>query len=373
VLRYERHDRERMLGLGPLAVVSLKQARERAREARRLLLENIDPVAARKQAKADAALEAAKTKTFRECAEAFFKDNQSKWRSAAHAREYIGSLRRLAYPTIGGLAVGAIGTGEVMRVLKPQWERIPETATRLRQRIEAVLDWAAVFGYRAAGDNPARWSGHLEHLLPRRDDAAVKHFAALPYTEVAAFLAELRQRGEIAERALEFAILTATRSGEVMGARWSEVDLDAAVWTIPPERQKKKKRPEPHRVPLSTQALALLEALPRQPDNPFVFTRPDGRALGKDSLERALARIRDDVTVHGFRSAFRDWAAERTAFPHEVCERALAHVTGSKTSRAYQRADLLTERAKLMSMWADYCYSPPAAGEVVPLRKAARP
>jgi integrase len=374
ILRYERGDRERMLGLGPLDIVTLKAARERAKAARLQLLDGQDPIEAKKAKRAAAALEAAKTKTFKECAEAHFKSMESGWRSAAHAREYIRSLERYAFPVIGALPVASLGTGEVMRVIKPQWERIPETAARLRQRVEAVLDWATVMGYRA-GDNPARWSGHLEHLLPSRNGTDVRHFAALPYSEVGALMAELQQHPGIDARALEFTILCAVRSGESLRATWDtkvelesglsvvEIDLQSGIWTIPAAHAKSGK---PHRIPLSPQAVALLKALPRAGEH--VFTRSGGRPLGRDSLERALARIRDDCTVHGMRSCFRDWCSERTAFPHEVCERALAHVTGSKSSRAYARSDLLDERRKLMEAWATYCYSPPVAGKVVPLR-----
>jgi integrase len=377
ILRFERDGRERMLGLGPLAIVSLKAARERARAARLQLLDGTDPVEARKAAKAARALEASRSKTFRECAENFIRDNQSGWRSAAHAGEWRRSLERYAFPTLGALPVAAIGTGEVMRVIKPLWGQIPVTAGRLRQRIESVLDWAGVLGFRA-GDNPARWSGHIEHLLPARNGTDVRHFAALPYVELPDFMRRLRERSGVAERALEFAILTAARSGEVLHATWNtkvelesgiltvEIDLQSGIWTVPGTRMKGGK---PHRVPLSPQAVALLEQLPDK-SGP-IFTRSGGRPLGRDSLERALARVREGVTVHGFRSTFRDWASERTAFPHEVCERALAHVTGNRSSRAYARSDLLAERAKLMEAWAAYCYSPPAAGEVVALRKAA--
>jgi integrase len=379
ILRFERGGVERMAGIGPLSVVSLAEARSRAKVMRLGLLDGTDPIEQRKAAKAAAALERARTKTFKECAEEFFRDNQSGWRSAAHAREYIRSLERHAFPAIGALSVAAIGTGEVMRVIKPLWERIPVTAGRLRQRIEAVLDFAGVLGYRASDSpNPARWSGHIEHLLPARNGADVRHFAALPYAELPAFMAELRARDGVAERALELAILCASRSGEVLHATWNEIDLQAGVWTIPGQRMKGG---QPHRVPLSPQATALLEQLPDKSAHGPVFTRSGGRALGRDSLERALARVREGVTPHGMRSSFRDWCSERTAFPHEVCERALAHVTGSKSSRAYARSDLLDERRRLMEQWATFCYAPAAraragarAGEVVtPLRKAARP
>jgi integrase len=367
VLRYERNGRERMLGLGPLAIVSLKQARDRAREARVRLLDNVDPVEQRKQAKAVPALQAARTVTFQEAAVQYFKDNETKW-SRLHAREFIRSLERLAFPAIGALPVGAIDTGLVLRVIEPPWKRIPETASRLRGRIEMVLDWATVRGLRAAGDNPARWSGHIQHLLPPRKSTDIKHFATLPYAELPRFWGQLQQREDVPSHALAFAVLTAARSGEIFGAHWREFDLDAGVWTIPFERMKSRL---PHRVPLSEAAITLLKNLPgdKSPDS-FVFTRAGGRALAKDSLERALARIHPGITVHGMRSSFRDWCSERTSFSYEVCERALAHITGNKSSRAYARSDLLDERRKLMSMWADFCYGPVTIGELVPMRKA---
>jgi integrase len=367
ILRYERDGRERMFGLGPLDVVSLKQARERARIARLQLLDGIDPIEQRKAARAARALEAARTVTFQQAAQSYFGGNQAKWRSPRHAREFIRSLERLAFPTLGTLPISAIDTGLVLRVIEPLWKRIPETASRLRGRIEMVLDWATVRGLRA-GDNPARWSGHIEHLLPARAATDIKHFAALPYAELPAFMAELRQRDGVAERALELCILCASRSGEILGARWPEIDLDTGVWTVPARRMKGG---EAHRVPLSSVAVALLRNLPgKSNDGPvFIGTRP-GTPLGKDALARALARMGcDGITTHGFRSTFRDWAAERTAFSYAARELALAHAVHSKQSRAYERTDLLDERRKLMSKWAAFSYGPAAASEVVvPMR-----
>jgi integrase len=377
IYRFQVDKRERMLGLGPLWAVSLKQAREKARRAKQDLLAGVDPVDARKSAKAAKALEAAKAVTFEEHARAHFNNIQAKWRNAQHAHEWLRSLERYAFPVLGRLSVAAVDTGLVLRVIEPLWPRIPETAQRVRQRIEAVLDSATVRNLRA-GDNPARWGGHLEHLLPARNGTSVKHHAALPYTALPDFMAELRQRDGVAERALEFAILTAARTGEVLGARWSEIgDLRAAVWIVPGERMKGGQQ---HRVPLSPAAVALLESLPgdRSPDS-FVFARPDGRPLVRGALQWALAGLRDGVTVHGFRSTFRDWSAERTAFSYAARELALAHIVHSEQSRAYERTDLLDERRRLMGAWARFCYSPPTAGELVDanklesLRKAARP
>jgi integrase len=354
LLRYQRDGREHWHGIGPLHVVTLAEARSRARAARLKLLDGIDPVEARKAAKATKALEAAKAVTFEQAARTHFDANRSKWRSPAHAAEYIGSLERHAFPVIGALPVASIDTGLVLKCVEPIWRDKTETASRVRQRIEAVLDYATVRNLRV-GDNPARWGGHLEHTLPARNGTAIQHFEALPYAEMPAFMVELRHCVGIDARALEFAILTAARSSEVLKAFWPEIDLDAAVWTVPPEHMLKSRSSKPHRVPLSPQAIALLPD--RTADGP-VFARSDGRALGKHSLVRALERVRTGITVHGFRSTFRDWASERTAFPHEVCERALAHVTGSKSSRAYARSDLLDERRKLMEAWATFCNTP---------------
>jgi integrase len=372
VLRFERGGRERMLGLGPLDIVSLKAARERAKAARLQLLDGTDPIEAKRAKRAAAALELAKSKTFEQAARAHFGKIQKKWRSPAHAREYIGSLERHVFPTIGKLPVSAIDTGLVLKCIEPVWEAQPETGSRLRQRLQAVLDFSAVRGWRASeAPNPARWVGHLEHILPARNGTDVRHFAALPYAELPAFMAELRQREGVPERALELAILCAARTGEIFGARRREVDLDAGVWIVPAARMKGGKE---HRHALSPQAVALLKDLPGdKSSDSFVFSRPDGRPLVRDSLERALARIRRGITVHGFRSTFRDWAGERTAFPFQVLEKALAHTVGNKSSRAYARSDLLDERAKLMEAWATYCYSPPVGvSEATPLRRRAR-
>lgn len=372
VLRFERGGVERMAGIGPLSVVSLAEARSRARAMRLGLLDGVDPIESKRARMATAAIEAAKSVTFEQATRQHFESIQSGWRNPLHAKEYLRSLERHAFPTIGKLPVGAVDVTFVLKCIEPLWKRIPVTAGRLRQRIEAVLDFSAVRGWRASDvPNPARWSGHLEHILPQRLSTAIRHHAALPYAELPAFMSELQQRDGVPERALEFAILTAARSGEVMGARWREVDLDAGMWTIAAPRMKAG---QPHRVPLSKTALALLESLPSDgSSDSFVFTRAGGRALGKDSLERALARIRPGVVPHGFRSCFRDWAAERTSFPYEVCERALAHVAGSRSSRAYARSDLLDERRRLMEQWAAFCHSSPAAASasVVPVR--ARP
>jgi integrase len=369
ILRFERDGRERWLGLGPLHTVGLSEARTRAKAARLQLLDGVDPVDARKAAKAAKALEAAKAVTFQECAESHFDQHETKWRNSQHRQQYIASLRNYVFPAIGRLPVSSIDTGLVLKCLEPIWTTIPETASRIRQRIEAVLDYATTRNLRI-GDNPARWSGHLEHILPAlRSTTTIAHHPALPYAELPDFMRQLRAHKGVLARALEFTILTAARTGETIGARWDE--LAGGVWTIPGARMKSG---QPHRVPLSKAAIALIDNLPREKDNPFVFIGANaGRSFSINMLRTALARIRDDVTVHGFRSTFRDWAAERTAYPFEVLEKALAHAIGSKVSRSYARSDLLAERAKLMEQWDAFCSSAPVeradkGATVVPMR-----
>ena len=366
LFRYEVAGRERMLGLGPLHTVSLKQARERAKAVRLQLLDGVDPIEARKAAKAARALEAAKAVTFREAAEGYLVAHEGRWRSGKHRDQWHTTLATYAYPILGRLPIAAIDTGLVLRALEPIWRTIPETAARVRGRIEKVLDYAAVRNLRA-GENPARWKGHLEHILPRRSAIAIKHHAALPYAELPRFMAELRQRDGVAARALEFAILTAARTGEVLHATWDEVK--DGIWEIPAGRMKAAK---PHRVPLSAQVVVLLKALPRADGNPHVFIgQAPGSPISPSVLRKVLERMdRADITAHGFRSSFADWVSERTSFPDRVREAALAHVGGGKTTRAYARSDLLEERVRLMQAWADFSYGAEAAGEVVPMRKA---
>jgi integrase len=370
IYRFEHAGREKMLGLGPLWAVSLKEAREKGRQAKQSLLAGTDPIEARKAAKAARALEAAKAVTFREAATQYFESNRPKWTNERHAREFIGSLERYAFPVIGALPVSAIDIGLVLRVIEPLWQRIPETANRVRGRIEMILDFATVRKWRV-GDNPARWGGYIEHVLPARKAADIEHLAALPYAQMPDFMSRLRARDGVAERALEYCILTTARPGEVLLALWPEIDLDAAVWTVPPEHMKKRKRSKPHRVPLSKAAVALLRNLPGKSANGPVFIGPrPGEPLGKNALQKALARMgHTDITVHGTaRSAFMDWAHERSSFAKVVIDMALAHTVGDKVEAAYRRGDLFEKRRNLAQAWADFCYSPPAAGEVVALR-----
>jgi integrase len=276
-----------------------------------------------------------------------------------------------AYPVIGNLAVADIDTGLVLKCIEPIWPNRTETASRVRGRIEAVLDWATVRRYRS-GDNPARWKGHLEHVLPARDKLAKRqHHAALPYAEIPAFMAALRAREGVAARALEFLILACARAGEVLGARSGEIDFVNKLWTIPAQRMKAGRA---HRVVLSDRMVALLGALPIEDANSFVFIGPrGGSGLSKNSLATVLTRMRhDDITVHGFRSTFRDWCAERTNYPREVAEMALAHTVSDKVEAAYRRGDLVAKRRQLAEAWSKYCNSPPpaAGADVLTMQRA---
>jgi integrase len=379
IFRYMLNRRAREMGLGPVHTVGLAEARQKALDARRQLLDGIDPIAARQAGRQQRLLEQAKTITFKACAEQYIQAHRAGWKNKKHAQQWDRTLATYAYPHFGALAVAAVDVGLVRRAVEPIWAVKPETAGRVRGRIEAVLDYAASCGYRQ-GDNPARWKGHLENLLPQRAKVRrVAHHAALPYDEIAAFLAALRGQEGVAARALDFAILTAARTGEVMGARWEEIDLANRLWTIPAERMKGGRE---HRVPLCDAALSLLNDIRgndmvSQGDS-YLF--PGGRAkepgnqpLSNMAFLMLLRRMgRGDLTAHGFRSTFRDWAAERTNFPRDVAEMALAHAIGDKVEAAYRRGDLFDKRRQLMAAWAKFCDAPPAtaAGDVVAIRRA---
>jgi integrase len=307
--------------------------------------------------------------SFDECAKAYIDAHKHGWKNAKHAEQWTNTLTTYASPIIGSLPVAEIDTALVMKVLNPIWASKTETASRVRQRIESVLGWATVSGYRT-GDNPARWRDHLDNLLAKRSKVQkVAHHPALHYAEMGAFMADLCKQGGMAALALEFTILTASRTGEVIGARWYEIDLDGKTWTIPPERMKAEKE---HRVPLCSRAIKILTELQKL-GGEFVFP---GLKLKKPLSNMAMLGLlkrmeRGDLTVHGFRSTFRDWAAEQTAYPHEMAEMALAHTIDNKVEAAYRRGDLFQKRIRMMQDWQKHCDTIAAKADVVPIKKGA--
>ena len=371
VYRYMLNGTPRYMGLGPLHTVTLADARIKALEARQLRLAGVDPIKARHDTVTEARLEAARSITFKDAAEAYMEAHKVGWRSAKHADQWRNTLETYVYPVFGPLPVQGVDVALVMKVLGPIWTTKTETASRVRGRIEHVLDWATARGYRL-GENPARWRGHLSNLLPQRSKVKkTEHHPALPYGEVGAFMAGLRRREGMGTGPLAFLILTACRTGEVIGARWSEFNIEEAMWTVPAERVKSGRS---HRVPLSPDALAIINAMQTVcttgHHNGFVF--PGGKrdgSLSDTALLVLLKRMgRSDLTVHGFRSTFRDWAAERTNYPREVAEMALGHAVSDKVEAAYRRSDLFQKRRRLMDEWARFCRSGAKAGEVVAIR-----
>ncbi len=370
ILRASVGGKRRDIGLGGYPDVTLAGAREAARAARTKIKDGIDPVVERRANRSALAAARASAMSFKEAAENYITAHEKGWKNAKHGAQWSSTLKTYAYPIIGNIGVAEVETSHIMRVLEPIWTTKTETASRVRGRVESVLDWATVRGYRK-GDNPARWRGHIEHLLATRNDVApVEHHAALPFDEIGAFMVGLRQRSGFGARALEFAILTAARSGEVRGATWAEIDPDARVWTIPKERMKAKRE---HRIPLSEEALALLNALPRIDGTDLVFPSTKNTELSDATLTATLKRMGLGVTAHGFRSSFRDWAGETTAYPREVIEHALAHQLKDKAEAAYARGSLFEKRRRLMADWAQYCgkVSGKHGGTVTAIRSAA--
>lgn len=351
VFRYKRQGRARELGLGGLLSTPLATARKKAEAMRLTLGEGLEPLAFR-----DAARSAAANRMlFADCSKAYIAAHRAGWANPKHAEQWQSTLDTYANPVFGKTDVSNIDTGMIVRALKPIWSTKTETASRLRGRIERVLAWATTAGYRK-GDNPARWRGHLDTLLPKPSKVkTVKHHAALPYADASAFMVKLAAERGFAARALEFAALTATRTNEVIGATWDEFDLVAKVWTIPAKRMKAGKE---HRVPLSSSALTIVNSLSEaKTSDEFIFPGArQGEPLSNMAMLSVLDRMgRSDITVHGFRSTFRDWAAEATAYPRELAEKALAHTIRSEAEAAYQRGDLLSKRADMMQAWADFC------------------
>lgn len=353
LFRYMRRGVSRGMGLGPVHTVSLADARIKALEVRKMLIEGVDPLEAKKEKRQAERRERLKSLPFRDCANQYIEAHRKSWKNEKHAAQWGSTIEAYANPIIGNLMVAEIDTDEIVRVLEPIWADKTETATRLRGRIESILAWATVRGYRT-GLNPARWKGHLDHLLPKPSRLRKKnHHAALPYAEAPAFMQTLRQQEGAAVRALQLVILTASRTNEVIAARKSEFDLQAKIWTIPAERMKAKRE---HRVPLSSTALDLVKPLIDISASEFLFPAAKGNGhLSNMAMLQLLKRMkREDLTVHGFRSTFKDWARETTDYAREVSEAALAHIIGDQTEAAYARGDLFMKRTRLMQDWADY-------------------
>jgi integrase len=369
--RFKEGGKGHEMGLGPLHAISLAEARDKARGLRRARLDGVNPIDARREERRRKAVERMTAKTMRECGDAYVDAHAAEWRPS-QAHQWRQTLRDFVYPRIGELHVAQVDTPAVLSILQPIWGTKTVTASRVRERLEAVIDYAVAAGYRPPGDNPARWSGLLEHTLAKpRKVAPIRHHAALDYREAGAFMAALRGYDLIQARALEFCILTASRIGEAVGARWLEIDLVNGVWTVPPERMKAGKE---HKVPLSDAAVAILKSLPRANDYVFPSPRRPGQPIKKnaaahDILHRRMGR--EGVTTHGFRATFRTWAGETTAYPREVIEMALAHRVGDATEQAYARGDLFDRRRRLMDDWAKFCATPAAVtgAKVVAIRR----
>lgn len=352
VLRMVIGNRRRDMGLGGYPDVPLAQAREAARAARAKVRSGIDPIEETRSAKS--ALKASQMAliTFKQAAESYIDSHKAGWRNDKHAKQWASTLTTYAYPKIGNIQIQDVELPQVLGVLEPIWQTKTETASRLRGRIESVLDWATARNYRQ-GLNPARWKGHLDKLLPRPSKVAkVAHHDALSGSEVGAFMVELRKHEGIGAKALEFAILTAARSGEVRGATWSEIDKDAKVWVIPGERMKAGRE---HRVPLSDQAIRILDAMPQVAGSDYVFTAPRGGQLSDMTLSAVIRRMGAPCVPHGFRSSFRDWASELTNYPSDMAEMALAHTISDKVEAAYRRGDMFEKRRSMMMDWAAFC------------------
>ncbi|MEF8760392.1 MAG: integrase arm-type DNA-binding domain-containing protein [Candidatus Accumulibacter sp. UW25] len=368
VLRYAIGKTRKAMGLGSYPGVTLAMVLVKAREARQKLEAGIDPLGERLAAKSSLAAAVVSTMSFQKASELYITAHESGWSNAKHAAQWSATLTTYAFPVIGSLSVADVQTAHVISILEPIWRSKTETASRVRGRIESVLDWCTVRGYRQ-GENPARWRNHLEHLLPARGAVQkVVHHAALPFQEVGAFLAELRKHEGMGSRCLEFGILTATRSGEVRGATWAEIDLESATWVIPAQRMKAKIE---HRVPLSSTALGLLAGLPKIMGTDLIFPSVRNTQLSDATMTAVLKRMGLDVTVHGFRSSFRDWAGEVSNYPRETIEHCLAHQLADKAEASYARGSHFEKRRRLMEEWSRFCSAPMKPASVVPIRSHA--
>lgn len=366
ILRAMVGAKRRDIGLGGYPEILLSSARDKAREAKEQIRQGIDPIEERRSARERLIASQTNAVTFAEAARRFLGGKRHEFSNSKHAAQWESTLSTYTFPVMGNLPVNDIELSHILRILEPDWLTRTETMSRLRGRIESVLAWAIVHGYRQ-GANVAVWKGNLDAVLPKPGKVkSIKHHAALPWKDIPAFMPELRKREGIAAKALEFLILTATRSGEVRGAVWDEIDLKEEVWIIPPERMKANRE---HRIPLSEAALELLTQLPRMVGIPYVFPAPRGGILSDMAMSKVMKRMQVNAVPHGFRSTFRDWASENTAYPNNVCEQALAHTIPSAVEAAYRRGDLFEKRITLMADWAAYCGKGPVTAEVVNIER----
>lgn len=369
VFRYMLAGKAHWMGLGSYPDVSLAEAREKASELRKLTRQSIDPLLEKRKQVSVIRAAISKAITFDDASAKYIEAHKASWKNEKHADQWTNTLKTYASPIIGSVDVSLIDTGHIMRILEKDnfWNEKTETASRVRGRIESVLDWATVRKYRT-GENPARWKGHLDKLLPARSKVKkTEHHAALPWLQMGAFMVKLREQEGTAAKAVELAILTACRSGEVRGAVWEEFDLEAGIWIVPPERMKAGKE---HRIPLPEKAIQLLKKQKELFPTGYAFPgMKEGKPLSDMSLTAVLRRMeQNEITVHGFRSSFRDWAAESTAYPNEMVEMALAHTIGNKVEAAYRRGDLFEKRRRMMQDWSNFCDTVIKAGEVIPLK-----
>jgi integrase len=369
VFRYMMAGRARKMGLGDFELVSLKDARKKRDAAYGLVVDGVDPIEERKTRKAEQAAESAKTLTFKECAESYIAAHKAGWKSAKHAGQWEATLETYAYPVIGNLPVQLIETAHVMKIVEPIWKDKTETASRVRGRIEKVLDRAKALKLRS-GENPAAWRGHLDQLLPAKSQVSpVENHPALPYAELPAFMAKLRAKEGVSARALEFTILTVARTGDTIGGKWKEINKTEKLWTVPAARVKGKKgaRKRDHVVPLTKQALAALDAVPKE--GAYIF--PGGKEdaglsnAAMSELLKGMGYSPEYATVHGFRSTFKDWAGDLTAYPNEMSEMAMAHTVDDKVEAAYRRSDMREKRRRMMADWAAYCGGKTVGGDNV--------
>jgi integrase len=370
ILRVMVAGKRRDMGLGGFPDVTLAGAREAARAARQKIKDGIDPVEDAKAKRSALQASRAASLTFTEAASAYIKAMESEWSNVKHAQQWRSTLKTYAEPVIGKVFVRDVEQAHILRVLEPIWLTKNETASRLRGRIESILDWSRVQGYRT-GENPARWRGHLEMVMPKPSKVQiVEHHPALPFDELAAFMELLQKQEGMGARALEFAILTAARSGTVRSAKWDEVDFDESVWTAPAEHMKgvKGKKRE-HRVPLCDQAIAILKSIPESERTGLIFSNTKGAKLSDMTLTAVLKRMgRSDITAHGFRSTFRDWCSEKTSYPRDVAEMALAHTIGDKVEAAYRRGDLFEKRRRMMKEWGRFATTIQTTAKVTPIK-----